>query len=206
MLVGCIGIDSTMKNRVVSFATAFLMSIAGAAIAPLSSSAIQLRDGTVYFASPPRLAGASTTFNSVYAWSATYYFTLDLPANAGEPLQRVTIAQEPSPDTVKFNLKETEAFEGGRSGTKLSLGEVTSDRNSRTVSVNFNPPVQPGRRVTIALSPYQNPSVGGVYLFGVTAFPAGEKSYGQFLGFGRISIYDNFHDGLFLFRRHRIWH
>ena len=187
-----------MKNKLALLATTCLF-----AIAPLSSSAVQLRDGTVYFVSPPRLEDASTTQNSVYAWSATYYFTLDVPENAGEPLQRVTIAQEPSPDTVKFNLKETEAFEGGRSGTRISLGEVTSDRNTRTVTVNFNPPVQPGRRVTIALAPQRNPAVGGVYLFGVTAFPTGEKSYGQFLGFGRISIYDSSPDGLFLFRRHR---
>lgn len=178
------------------------MVSASAAIS-LPAQAVQLR-GTTYFASPPRLVDSASTQNYVYAWSATYYFTLDVPANAGEPLQRVTIAQEESPDNVRFNLKETAAFEGGRSGTKLPLGEVTSDQKARIVTVNFNPPVQPGRRVTIALAPYQNPSVGGIYLFGVTAFPAGEPSYGQFLGFGRISIYDNA-PGLFLFRPWGIW-
>jgi hypothetical protein len=194
-----------MKKRVVLLATAFMLSVSSVVAFQVSSSAVQLRDGTVHFTSPPRLEGASTTQNSVYAWSATYYFTLDVPENAGEPLQRVTIAQEPSPDTVRFDLKDTEAFEGGRSGTKLQLGEVTSDRKSRSVTVNFNPPIPPGRRVTIALAPDRNPSVAGVYLFGVTAFPAGEKSRGQFLGFGRISIYSAGPDGLFLFRRHRIW-
>jgi Protein of unknown function (DUF2808) len=56
--------------------------------------------------------------------------------------------------------------------------------------VQFNPPVQPGRKVTIALSPQRNPAYSGVYLFGVTAFPTGEKSHGQFLGFGRLHFYD----------------
>jgi hypothetical protein len=191
-----------MKNWFGSVTTALVISMSGAIALP--TQAVQLR-GITYFTSPPRLLDAATTQNSIYAWSATYYFTLDVPANAGEPLQKVTIAQQESPDTVRFNLKDTEAFEGGRSGTKLSLGDVTSDRPSRTVTVNFNPPVQPGRRVTIALAPYRNPSIGGVYLFGVTAFPAGEPSYGQFLGFGRISIYESGHDGLFLFRPGRVW-
>lgn len=170
----------------------------------LPAQAVQVR-GTTYFVSPPRLVGASTTQNYVYAWSATYYFTLDVLENAGEPLQKVTILQEPSIDRVRFNLKETEAVEGDRqSNTKLSLGEVTQDDKTKAITVNFNPPVPPGKRVTIALSPYQNPSTGGVYLFGVTAFPAGEPSYGQFLGFGRISIYESGNDSVFFrpFFRH----
>ncbi|MBW4440580.1 MAG: DUF2808 domain-containing protein [Plectolyngbya sp. WJT66-NPBG17] len=157
----------------------------------LPAQAVQVR-GTTYFTSPPRLVGASTTQNYVYAWSATYYFTLDVLENAGEPLQRVTIAQNEGIDRVRFNLKETEAFDGDRrSNTKLGLGEVTQDDKTKAITVNFNPPVPPGKRVTIALSPYQNPAYGGVYLFGVTAFPQGEPSYGQFLGFGRISIYES---------------
>ncbi|MEP0980455.1 DUF2808 domain-containing protein [Leptolyngbya sp. AS-A5] len=164
----------------------------------LPTQAVQVR-GTSYFTSPPRLVGASTTQNYVYAWSVTYYFTLDVPENAGEPLQRVTIAQNEGVDRVRFNLKDTEAFEGDRnSNRKIGLGEVTQDDKTRAITVNFNPPVAPGKRVTIALEPYQNPAYGGVYLFGVTAFPQGEPAYGQFLGFGRISIYES-HHSLFRF-------
>lgn len=170
----------------------------------LPAQAVQVR-GTTYFVSPPRLVDASTTQNYVYAWSATYYFTLDVPESAGEPLQRVTIAQNEGADRVRFNLRETEAFDGDkRSNTKLGLGEVTQDDKTKAITVNFNPPVPPGKRVTIALSPYQNPAFGGVYLFGVTAFPQGEPAYGQFLGFGRISIYESGNDSLFFspFFRH----
>ncbi|BAU10965.1 hypothetical protein LEP3755_14580 [Leptolyngbya sp. NIES-3755] len=166
--------------------------------------AVQIR-GTTYFVSPPRLVDSSSTQNYVYAWSATYYFTLDVPENSGEPLQRVTIAQDGGVDRVRFNLRETEAFDGDRrSNTKLGLGEVTQDEKTRAITVNFNPPVSPGKRVTIALSPYQNPSTGGVYLFGITAFPQGEPAYGQFLGFGRISIYESGNDSVFFrpFFRH----
>lgn len=171
---------------------AIALSVFGLSTLALPTQAVQVR-GTTYFVSPPRLVGASTTQNYIYAWSATYYFTLDVPENAGEPLQRVTIVQNEGVDRVRFNLKETEAFDGDRrSNTKLGLSNVTLDEKTKAVNVIFNPPVQPGKRVTIALAPYQNPSSGGVYLFGVTAFPTGEPAYGQFLGFGRISIYESF--------------
>ncbi|MBE9013767.1 DUF2808 domain-containing protein [Pseudanabaenaceae cyanobacterium LEGE 13415] len=187
----------------------FVLSIGIAASSIFSTNlipaqAVQVR-GTTYFVSPPRLVDTSSTQNYVYAWSATYYFTLDVPENAGEPLQRVTIAQDPAIDRVRFNLRETEAFDGGsRSNTRIGLGEVTQDEKNRAITVNFNPPVAPGKRVTIALSPYQNPAFGGVYLFGITAFPQGDPAYGQFLGFGRISIYDRGSDSVFFspFFRH----
>ncbi|OUL19777.1 hypothetical protein BV378_31665 [Nostoc sp. RF31YmG] len=162
---------------------------------PKPSPAIQLQDGTVYFASPPRLVGASTTYNEVYIWGATYYFTLNIPENAGEPLQRVTINQREGVDYIRFNLKDSYAFEGTRSheGQKLGLKDATSERKTQTTSLTFDPPIAPGRTITIALQPRQNPSVSGVYLFGVTAFPPGEKSHGQFLGFGRLTFYSHGH-------------
>jgi hypothetical protein len=179
-----------MKSR-------FLVPIALPFLTALPAAAIQLADGTVYFTTPPRLERASTTQNGVYAWSATYYFTLDVPANAGEPLQKVSIVQEVNSDTVSFPEQDITAFENGKDQDRLSLGEVTSDRKTRTVIVNFNPPVQPGRKVTIALAPQRNPAHAGIYLFGVTAFPTGAKSYGQFLGFGRLHFYDGRPDGFF---------
>jgi hypothetical protein len=50
-------------------------------------------DGTVYFNSPPRLVAATTTLKEVNRWGVTYYFTLSVPENAGEPLQSVRITQ-----------------------------------------------------------------------------------------------------------------
>ena len=173
-----------------SIGTVFLAA-GGVIAAP--AQAVQLSDGTVFFTAPPRFVGASSTDNSVYAWSVTYYFTLNHLENAGEPLQRITIVQDEGTDTVRFSPREIEAFEGTRNrlGPKLSLGEVTADHKSRTVTVNFNPPLPPGKTVTIALSPDRNPLSGGVYLFGVTAFPPGEKTHGQFLGFGRLHFYES---------------
>ncbi|KAB8320898.1 DUF2808 domain-containing protein [Tolypothrix campylonemoides VB511288] len=156
------------------------------------SQAVQLRDGKVYFVQPPSLGDVVTTYKETYVWGATYYFTISLPENAGEPLQRITINQREGVDRVRFDLKDTSAFEGTRSkeGQKLALKDATSDRKTKTISLTFDPPVSPGRTITIALKPVQNPQVAGVYLFGVTAFPPGEQAHGQFLGYGRLQFYN----------------
>ncbi|MFN6570713.1 DUF2808 domain-containing protein [Dendronalium sp. ChiSLP03b] len=170
-------------------AIATIAMMEGYALQP--SQAIQLQDGTVYFAQPPRLIKAVTTYNDVYVWGATYYFTVSLPENAGEPLQRITINQREGADYVRFDLKDSFAFEGNRSrkGQKLGLKDATSDRKTQTLSLTFDPAISPGKTITIGLKPLQNPTIAGVYLFGVTAFPPGEKSHGQFLGFGRLHFY-----------------
>lgn len=156
-----------------------------------SADGVQLRDGTVYFVQPPDLVDAITTFKGVNTWGATYYFTINVPAKAGEPLQRVTITQREGVDNIRYDLEDSRAFVGtpNRKRERLTLGEVTRDRQTRTVTVNFNPPVAPGQTFTIGLRPLRNPRFSGVYLFGVTAFPVGEKSHGQFLGYGRFHFY-----------------
>jgi hypothetical protein len=171
--------------------------------APLTQ-AVQLADGTVAFEKPPNLLSATTTYNSTYTWGATYYFTVELPANAGEPLQRVTIKQRQGFDDIDFDLEQTRAFEGTsrRKGEKLTLKEVIKDDQTKTISVTFDQPVMPGKTFTIGLRPVRNPWSSGAYIFGVTAFPAGEKSYGLYLGVGRLQFYD--HDRYFPFIfRHR---
>ena len=174
------------------------ISIGGVAV-PVTQ-AVQLRDGTVYFVEPPKLVKATTTYKDVNVWGGTYYFTINVPENAGESLQKVTITQKEGAENIDYKLKDTRAFVGTsdaygglrlRKESRLTLGAVTAERKTRTVTVNFNPPVTPGQTVTIALRPVSNPSFSGVYLLGVTAFPVGEKSHGQFLGFGRFQFYSN---------------
>jgi Protein of unknown function (DUF2808) len=155
------------------------------------SQAVKLRDGKVYFVQPPRLLDTATTFNDVNVWGATYYFTVRLPENAGESLQRITINQREGVDNIRFDLKDSFAFEGTRNneGQNLEFKDAISNHKTQTVELTFDPPVSPGKTITIALKPVQNPMVEGVYLFGVTAFPAGEISHGQFLGYGRLQFY-----------------
>jgi hypothetical protein len=160
----------------------------------LSARAVQLPDGTVAFTGMPILDGASASQNAAYFWGSWYAFTITIPENAGEPLHKVTIAQENNVAYAYFDLSRTEAYEGSRrqSGAKLPIKAVTRDPERRLITVEFEPPVLPGRKITIELYANRNPDVGGVYLYGVTAFPAGEKPRGQFLGYGRIHIYDSY--------------
>jgi hypothetical protein len=104
--------------------------------------AVQLLDGTVYFTQPPSLEKATTTYRNIDIPS-TYYFTLSLPENAGEPLQRVTLTQHKGTEDIEFDLKRTkaEAETLSHSRQPLTLGEVKGDRKTKTVSITFNPPV-----------------------------------------------------------------
>ncbi len=157
------------------------------------AEAIQLANGTVAFVKSPHLIAASTTFNEAYAWGATYYFTVELPENIGEPLGMVKIQQREGFETIRFNLEESLVFEGKHrnKGDKLAIAEVTEDKETKTISLTFDPPISPGKTVTIGLRPVRNP-IDGIYLFGVAAFPAGEKPYGLYLGVGRLHFYDDF--------------
>ena len=156
------------------------------------SQAVQLRDGKVYFVQAPRLVKATTTFDDVNIWGATYYFIVKVPSDAGEPLQEITINQHTGLDDIDFDLKDSFAFFKNRGGKKEKLPlQITEKRDDKTVLLKFNPPIEPDKTINIALKPIRNPSVEGVYLFGVTAFPAGEKSHGQFLGYGRLHFHRN---------------
>ncbi|NJR65074.1 MAG: DUF2808 domain-containing protein [Leptolyngbyaceae cyanobacterium CRU_2_3] len=166
----------------------------GGLAAPLSlgSQAVELR-GQVYFNHPPTLVDAVTTERRTSSSGATYYFTLTVPDDAGEPLQRIMIAQQDSSTfarLVRYKTDRTRAFIGTprNRDAALTVGETLFDSDTQTVTVRFDQPVAPGQTVTIGLRPVRNPDLDGIYLFGVTAYPEGENSFGQFLGYGRLSF------------------
>lgn len=184
-----------MAGRRLAWVGSWVAMALGATLMGWPATAVRLADGTVYFEHPPDLVDYSTTRQGAFAAGATYYFTIRLPANAGEPLQRVTFTQtngERGPHRIRFRLDETVAFEGTRRdrGDRLTLDETTVDPESRTVTVVFDPPLPPGSTATVGLRPHRNPRSGGIYLFRVVAFPAGEQAHGQPLGYGRFHISD----------------
>jgi len=144
------------------------------------SLAGQFPDGRVFFESSPTLVNFFATFQSVRTWGAKYYLTIALPPSLGAPLGKVTIQQQPNIQTIAFLLDQTFAFLGDRNqrGEKLTLKSTTFDPNTQTITV------------TIGLKPVQNPDYGGVYQFGITAYPPGDSSPGLYLGAGRLTIYD----------------
>ena len=157
------------------------------------ATAGQFSDGRTFFDRPPSLVRTATS-NPATRFSSTYEFTLTVPTDAGAPLQAVTITQAGSAEIVRFDTSKSVAFAGDQYGvgTRLPLastGGMRSEHDTQTTIV-FDPPVQPGTTVTIALAAKQNPRMGGTYLFGVTAYPAGDKGIGLFLGQGRLTFYE----------------
>lgn len=151
---------------------------------------VTLREGITAFAGQPRLISVTTTNNSIRAWSAVYYFTIELPEDATESLKMLQIAQTEGFDVPRYELERTKVFAGDRrnKGKSFTLEAVT--HRDRTLTLTLEEPIPPGTTFTIGLYPLRNPHSTGVYLFGVTAFPQGEKPQKAFLGFGRLHFYD----------------
>ena len=161
-----------------------------------TANAVQLADGTVAFAKPPTLIDASTTFRAVRFRGAKYYFTLALPAESDEPLQKITVNLRQGGDDIDYRVDKTIAAVGTArdKAEDIAIAETTFDQETETVTVVLAQPVAPGTTFTVGLVPKRNPDTDGTYLFGVTAFPAGEKSQGIYLGAGRLQ-FDRGSDG-----------
>jgi hypothetical protein len=143
----------------------------------------------VAFTEPPRLLKASTTDRGATNLGATYFFEIDLPATAAAPLQQIDLVLRQGVQYPRLTSQGVVAYEGtARSrGTPLPLSLVVTDPPSRTLTVTFAPPIQPGRQITLAVRPVKNPSVG-TYLFEVRGFPQGESAQGVYLGLARLDF------------------
>ena len=141
-----------------------------------------------YFARAPRLVDYHTTFSGVRVRQAIYYFDLEIPKEAVGSLQQVSFEQRQGTEEIQFTLDKTRAFEGDhrRKEEPITLANVTQDDSTKTINVTFATPIQPGSKITIGLKPRRNPDSEGFYLFGVTAFPAGEEPTGLYLGVARF--------------------
>lgn len=146
-------------------------------------------NGTTFFNHPPTLQ-RSAARNSGANNPATYEFTLNVPVNAGEPLKAIAISQKPNVETVEFQVNRITAFAGPSygKGAVLPLASIGGPGLPGEAMIVFDPPVQLGKMVTIALPVQRNPA-RGVYLFSVTAYPSGNNALGQFLGYGRLHFY-----------------
>jgi hypothetical protein len=164
------------------------------------SPAVQLADGTVYFERVPRLLGAATSNADTHWFGARYYFSLAIPAEAGEPLKSVKIKQSEGLDDIEFNLARTQAWRNDlrsigdhrRRGTPIALDPTQIDAEGNII-VTFSEAVLPGQSLVVALQSYWNPDIDGVYLFGVSVSPDGPKAYSQFIGYGRLHFYRRSH-------------
>ena len=169
-------------------------------VSALSAQAIKLGDGTTAFVRPPQFVNALTTNTSVMRRNATYFFTLDLPADADAPLHSVVIEPQNLIRYLKpYRLEQTVAFEEipGNEQTTLELGNILVDEATKAITVEFDPPVAPGRLVTVGLRPQRNPRLDGTYVFRVTAVPEGDQPRPHIAGHGRLYFTDNDRDRIF---------
>lgn len=178
----------------------FRSLVSGIAIAFLSvnlpSKAVKAPDGTVAFESGIALVDAHATFSGVRVRQARYYFDLELPDDLGEPLKRVVIRQRTGGDEVDFKPDKTTAYIGNHRNKKEPLELIAFvDEATSEITVEFDRPIPPGNSLTVGIKPRRNPDYGGVYLFGVTAYPPGDKPVGLYLGPGRLHFYrsNDFH-------------
>lgn len=178
------------QTAAIAGASLFTLVAVGGSLS--SISAIQYSDGTVGFSYPPRLIESYATRNLVSDSNAIYYLSFDFPAAAAEPLDRVEIHLEQGHDiTFRYRLDAIAAFAETPEGrVPLPLGDITEDRGSRTLTIVFDPPALPDQPITLALRPVRNPRFGGVYLFGVKAYPVGEVTQPTCLGYARLSFYE----------------
>ena len=174
------------------------MTFTGAIALPgLPTAAVQLSDGSTAFTSPPRLADFVTFDNFIYERNPTYYVTVNLLPEAGEPLQTLTVRLIEGRFTrLNFRTERLAVFAGGRRdrGTEYAIAATEYNDDDQTLTIQLAEPASPGQQLTFALELVRNPRFSGVYLYEVTAAPAGDQPRFQRVGTGRIHIYDRGRD------------
>lgn len=161
------------------------LTLGAVALSAQAALAVKFPDGRVAFNRPPSITNVEASFDSARVSNPTYTFKLTVPAEAGEPLQALEIVQRDNAEAVQFKPQKSRAFVNGSAIAVTASGTETPG----TIRLVFDTPIQPGETVTVDVNPKRNPTYGGVYLFGVTAYPEGEAGIGQFIGHGRIHIY-----------------
>ena len=135
--------------------------------------ALELR-GATYFTKPPWSVDLISYQTYTYQTRPEYFFRVSLDPGAGAPLGGLTISQTRGVDRgFEFSVDRTTAFLGGtprREGPKIPV-QASFDQASRTFTIRFPEPVQPGNTVTVVLRPWTNPAMADTYMFAVNAFP-----------------------------------
>jgi hypothetical protein len=152
--------------------------------------ALNIGNDFTLFNKSPRLVEVVTTLSRIRVEGATYYFTVELPLDIGEPLEKLIIQQSQGLDTIYFDLDDTVAFIGKpiHRDNNLNIARVKRNLDNNKISVIFDPPIPPGKTFTIALKPKKNPELSGKYQFAITAYPAGNNAQGLYLGPGRLNF------------------
>jgi Protein of unknown function (DUF2808) len=124
----------------------------------------------------------------------TFYFTIYVPASYGKSLEAIRISQVPGGDRlINLDAKQSKVVVGQRVASNsetipLSAIGGPEDEKTGALTLAFAQPVMPGTTFTVAVEADRNPNNGGIYQFGVTAYPVGDSTTGQYLGTGRVTF------------------
>lgn len=164
-----------------------LIASMGLASAPLQA----LEAERTFFRRSPNLLDAYSTFSERLVNAAKYHFIFYLPETAGESLEKVTIQQRQGFEKIKFQPERTFAFVGQPNNRQqaIEISRAFTNPETQEIHVIFARPIPPGTTFTVSLKPRRNPRYGGVYIFGVRAFPCCSQSIGNYLGVGRLHFY-----------------
>ena len=126
--------------------------------------------------------------NSWQYRDADYLFNISIPENSTAPFQQIIFQQIEGADYPSYSARKSYVFEGGDRDQKISSATVVDNTDDRTVTVTFDPPLQPGRNITVVLRSFHNPR-DGIYIYQVAGLPAGENSQLRRLGTARLNFY-----------------
>jgi Protein of unknown function (DUF2808) len=138
--------------------------------------------GETFFEHMPVLMRSTTNNDSATYNYARYSFEIAVPQNSGEPLGGLTVIIPKAieiPDADKVRVTDS-------TGQPVAFQE---NLLGKTVQLTFGQPLSPGQKITVQFYPMPNPHGGGIYLFDISALPAGSNPHPQFLSFGRLTFY-----------------
>ncbi|WP_448573607.1 DUF2808 domain-containing protein [Trichothermofontia sp.] len=152
---------------------------------PVLASPVALRR----FDRAPQLVRFQSTSTQTSIGMSTYQLVITVPADAGAPLQAIKISQPQNLEVVAFQPQQTRVFVGDAQTEIPLVSQGGPQPETGDFTLELHHPVQPGETVTITLTPKRNPTIAGIYLFGVTAYAAGDDGTGLFLGYGQLDFY-----------------
>jgi hypothetical protein len=106
-------------------------------------------------------------------------------------LKALEINQVPNLETIEFIPGQSRAVvaDDVDQGMEVGLSSVGGEQSDPGATmVVFDPPIQPGTTITVFVQPKRHPRYENIYLFGLVAYPVGDNTQGQFLGYGRLDV------------------
>ena len=101
-------------------------------------NALEVGKNKTVFEAAPRLTRTAATNSSINTPS-TYHFTIEVPKNAGEALEAVTISPKDNPDNIDFVVNKSSAFIGDSfaGGPDLDLADIGGARSTNSDEVTI---------------------------------------------------------------------